>query len=154
MPKTVRTHIVSITELNCSVNANPRFDLFTTDMPEPYRTSSDTAASYEARNAVGKDVTLTLTRRGRVTNIAIEKFMIEDYEVCTVCAHIIANGEFDDGTNARELAISGTLLRHPEGYTGMHLDADPEIGFRTTMCDTCGENLHGDRFKAVRLTEQ
>lgn len=100
-----------------------------------------------------KLITLELTRAGRVRRIHIEPFAQEELSVCVVCAHIIANGKFDDGTNATDLAISRTLLRYREGYTGMSVNGD-EPSFSTTPCDTCGEELHGDRFNVTRLTEQ
>lgn len=59
--------IESYETLNCSVWANPRYRVHTND--GTYITSSDSPASYEIPNNVGKCVKVDLTRAGRITKV-------------------------------------------------------------------------------------
>jgi hypothetical protein len=73
-----------------------------------------------------------------------------ELSVCTVCLHLLANGEFNDGTDAAELAATG--MEPLWGTTARHLVADgTELGFSTWSCDTCGDTDHGDRYRAIAL---
>lgn len=80
----------------------------------------------------------------------MSKFDITDLEVCTVCINLIANGEYNDGTNAAEIASAG--IDRIWGDDAKHLvPGDNEIGFSTRSCETCGDPLHGDRHEAHLL---
>lgn len=95
------------------------------------------------------------------------KFVEYDLSVCTVCAHLIANGEFNDGTDAAEIAQRGMdakwgPLQRDIVSGGPHSDECTDedrnegcdcgdLGFSTSECDTCGDTDHGDRFQATAL---
>jgi hypothetical protein len=67
-----------------------------------------------------------------------------------VCLHLLASGEFNDGTNAAETASAG--MERLWGAAARHLVADgTELGFSTWSCDTCGDTDHGDRYRAIAL---
>jgi hypothetical protein len=73
-----------------------------------------------------------------------------ELSVCVVCLHLLANGEFNDGTDAAENAAIGMILLR--GATARHLVADGEdLGFSTSSCDGCGDTDHGDRYRAIAL---
>ncbi len=67
-----------------------------------------------------------------------------DIEVCTDCAHLIANGELPEDNPDFELL--------PQ-WRNSHLALDcPEQGcesFSWSRCDGCGSSLGGDRHTAV-----
>jgi hypothetical protein len=70
--------------------------------------------------------------------------------VCVVCLHLLANGEFNDGTDAAETADAG--MERLWGDTARHLVADgAELGFSTWSCEGCGDTDHGDRYRAIAL---
>lgn len=74
----------------------------------------------------------------------------DDLSICLVCLHLLANGEYNDGTDAAETAAYGMhnrwgdLARHiiPEGT---------ELGYSAHHCEGCGTTDHGDRYSAVLL---
>lgn len=73
-----------------------------------------------------------------------------ELSVCQVCLHLLANGEYNDGTNAAETAVTG--MYRIWGFNVRHLVADGEdLGFSTSSCDGCGDTHHGDRYRAVAL---
>lgn len=75
------------------------------------------------------------------------KFDITDLEVCVVCLHLLANGEYNDGTDAADIAQSG--IARLWGDDARHLvPGDNELGFSTRPCEACGNPLHGDRHEA------
>lgn len=70
--------------------------------------------------------------------------------VCTVCIHLLANGEYDDGTNAADDCARGQSDLW--GANARHLIANGDaLGFSHFRCDGCGDRLAGDRFRAVVL---
>ena len=74
----------------------------------------------------------------------------EELAVCVVCLHLLANGEYDDGTDAAERAGAGLLRRW--GDLAARIVADgTDLGFRATACEGCGDPAHGDRYRAVLL---
>lgn len=92
-------------------------------------------------------------------------FDITKLSVCTVCIHLLANGEFNDGTDAAEVAGNG--MARIWGNDAIHLvpggghrdnecdgECDGEcdnLGFSWSSCDGCGESLGGDRHAATAL---
>jgi hypothetical protein len=78
------------------------------------------------------------------------KFDQAELAVCMVCLHLLANGEFNDGTDAAESAASG--MARLWGDNARHLVADgTELGFSTRPCESCGDTCHGDRYRAIAL---
>ena len=79
-----------------------------------------------------------------------DRFEHTDLDVCVVCLHLLANGEFNDGTDAAETAGSG--MHRIWGDDTRHLIADgTELGFSTWPCEGCGNTDHGDRYRAIAL---
>lgn len=80
-------------------------------------------------------------------------FEINKIEVCTVCICLIANGEYDDGTDAAEVCWRG--MREMWGDDMRHMSPgsseDGEPGFSTQSCEGCGDWHHGDRHAAYVL---
>ena len=73
-----------------------------------------------------------------------------DLQVCLVCLHLLANGEFDDGTDAADIASAG--MQRVWGEDTAHLIADgTDLGFSTSPCEGCGDIHHGDRYRAIAL---
>jgi hypothetical protein len=73
-----------------------------------------------------------------------------ELSVCVVCLHLLANGEFNDGTDAADTAGAG--MERLWGDNARHLVADgEELGFSTWSCDGCGDTDHGDRYRAIAL---
>lgn len=70
-----------------------------------------------------------------------------DLDVCTVCVHLIANGEFDDGTDAAEKCSARQVKIWGPLAVAMVLGDDDEW-FSYRSCDGCGDQLAGDRFHA------
>jgi hypothetical protein len=84
------------------------------------------------------------------TNTDHDRFERIELAVCIVCLHLLANGEFNDGTDAAENAAIGMILLW--GDNARHLVADgTELGFGTWPCEGCGNTDHGDRYRAVAL---
>ena len=89
-----------------------------------------------------------------------------ELQVCTVCLHLIANGEYHDGTDAAARCGQGLVDRWGElagqivpGWVGS-CDCAPDedcesgcldLGYHTSPCDGCGDSDAGDRFAAVIL---
>lgn len=70
-----------------------------------------------------------------------------ELSVCTVCIHLLANGEYNDGTDAAEVAAAGKVRIW--GDDARHLTPGGEdLGHCTSDCDGCGDSEHGDRFRA------
>jgi hypothetical protein len=81
---------------------------------------------------------------------ASDRFDRIELAVCVVCLHLLANGEFNDGTDAAEIAGSG--MARIWGDNARHLVADgEELGFSTLPCDSCDDTHHGDRYRAIAL---
>jgi hypothetical protein len=74
-----------------------------------------------------------------------------ELEVCEVCVHLIANGEYADGTDAALIASEAMVDRWADKAADIVLGGD-ELGFRLRPCDACGSKLAGDRFTASILT--
>jgi hypothetical protein len=80
----------------------------------------------------------------------MSKFDQTELSVCLVCIHILANGEFNDGTDAAEKCSAKMVAIW--GSDTQHISAgDKDLGFCTSSCDTCGDTYHGDRFQAIAL---
>jgi hypothetical protein len=78
------------------------------------------------------------------------RFVHFELAVCVVCLHLLANGEFNDGTDAAEIAAAG--MHRIWGDIARHLVADgTELGFATWSCEGCGNTDHGDRYRVVAL---
>jgi hypothetical protein len=77
-----------------------------------------------------------------------ERFEITDLSVCIVCVHLIANGEYDDGTDAADVCGEGQQRIWGDDAAHMAL-GDNDFGFSWSPCEGCGESLAGDRFYAV-----
>lgn len=95
-----------------------------------------------------------------------ERFNIHELRVCLVCIHLMANGEFDDGTDAAEKCAAGQVKEWGDNakylVSGSDCDEDCErdmhddthectqfeLGYSSSWCEGCGDTLHGDRFLA------
>jgi hypothetical protein len=87
-------------------------------------------------------------------DLSNERFDITELRVCVVCIHLLANGEYNDGTDVAELAHAGMI--HIWGEDAKHLvpgggDGDGDYGFCTSQCDGCGDTCHGDRYQAYAM---
>lgn len=93
------------------------------------------------------------------------RFDITEISVCTVCIHLLANGEYNDGTDTAEVVsagmerIWGADLRHMVPG-GSHESCEPscdgsgdcfadDLGFSWSSCDGCGDTDGGDRHRAT-----
>lgn len=76
----------------------------------------------------------------------------EEYRlsVCEVCLHLLANGEYNDGTDAAERANDAMIEKWGEDTKHL-IPGSEEFGFSTSECDTCGDDLHGNRHEAIAL---
>lgn len=86
-----------------------------------------------------------------------------ELSVCVVCAHLLANGEYDDGTDAAEQAAKG--MARIWGDDARHLIAGGHVEdcdgsepcgcldgwFSWSDCDGCGSEMGGERHRAVAL---
>jgi hypothetical protein len=80
----------------------------------------------------------------------MSKFDQVELSVCTVCLCLLANGEFNDGTDADEIA--GACMARIWGDNARHLVADGEdLGLSTSPCDACGATHLGARYTAFAL---
>lgn len=71
---------------------------------------------------------------------------VTDLSVCTDCLLIIANDD-DSGIVdpiGHRAAMRAISLVQP----GHLVPGDEDLGFCTTRCDSCGQALHGDRYRA------
>ncbi|GGM45325.1 hypothetical protein GCM10012275_15460 [Longimycelium tulufanense] len=65
--------------------------------------------------------------------------------VCEVCIHLLANGEYVDGTDAADKAGQGMAKR----WQGYHLiPGSDDFGYCMSSCEGCGSSEHGNRFRA------
>lgn len=74
-----------------------------------------------------------------------------EISVCAVCINLIANGEYNDGTDAAEKCAEGQERLWGKTWLvagGGTEEDDGDKGFCTTSCDGCGDTYHGDRFRA------
>jgi hypothetical protein len=79
-----------------------------------------------------------------------KRFDQTELSVCMVCIHLLANGEYNDGTDAAEVAGKG--MDRIWGKDARHLvPGGDELGYSTSSCDGCGDWHHGDRFTATAL---
>ncbi len=79
------------------------------------------------------------------------EIVADDLMVCVVCTHLIANGEYVDGTDAAEIAGKALETRWADAQLVMACGEDCDGEFGTRPCDGCGDELHGDRHPAVAL---
>jgi len=77
-------------------------------------------------------------------------FDITELSVCVVCIHLLANGEYDDGTDAAEVASAGQLAKWGDDVQHLVAGGD-DLGFMKSDCDGCGDHHHGDRFRAYLM---
>lgn len=70
--------------------------------------------------------------------------------VCTVCICLLANGEYDDGTDAAETAEAGVARIWGEDAKHLTYGGD-DLGFSWSSCDGCGDTHGGDRFRASAM---
>jgi hypothetical protein len=78
------------------------------------------------------------------------QFDVTDLSVCTVCIHILANGEYNDSTDAADVCAAG--MTRVWGNDARHLvPGNGDLGFCQSSCDGCGNTDHGDRFEAHAL---
>ena len=71
-----------------------------------------------------------------------------DLDVCTVCIHLIANGEYDDGTDAAEKCSAGQVAKWGDLAVHMVLGDTEDTWFSMRDCEGCGDTDGGDRFHA------
>lgn len=87
-----------------------------------------------------------------------------ELQVCTMCLHLIANGDYDDGTDAAARCAQGLVQRWDDltaqivpglaAPCGCSPDEDCEcanLGYHLSPCDGCGDDEPGDRFAVVIL---
>jgi hypothetical protein len=80
-------------------------------------------------------------------NAGRDQYDFVNLAVCVVCIHLIANGEFNDGTDAAETAVTG--MQRLWGPRARYLLPDgTELGYSTSSCESCGDT-HGDRYRAI-----
>lgn len=73
--------------------------------------------------------------------------------VCEVCIHLLANGEFDDGTDAAEVAGKG--MERSWGPMARHLvPGSEDLGHSRHSCQGCGSIEEGERFRAFAIIPQ
>jgi hypothetical protein len=78
------------------------------------------------------------------------KYDTTELAVCTVCIHLLANGEYDDGEDTAERCAAGQAKVW--GDDVMHLTyGGDELGFSWSSCDGCGDTDGGDRFRASAM---
>lgn len=70
--------------------------------------------------------------------------------VCTVCIHLMANGEYNDGTDAAEICGAGMVRIWGEDARYLTLGGE-ELGFSWCRCEGCGDTDGGDRFRAYMM---
>lgn len=73
-----------------------------------------------------------------------------ELSICLICLHLIANGEYNDGTDIADVTNARMLEKWGDLTMSISLGGD-ELGFCTSECDGCGDTDHGDRFTAVIL---
>jgi hypothetical protein len=80
--------------------------------------------------------------------VAIE---FSEINVCVVCIHLLANGEFNDGTDAAEKCFAGQQRIWGSTHLipgGGSEEDDGDRGFSWSACEGCGDTDGGDRFQA------
>ncbi|MGC2652281.1 MAG: hypothetical protein WA317_01475 [Mycobacterium sp.] len=75
------------------------------------------------------------------------EYEITELDVCTVCIHLIANGEFNDGTDAADVARAGWETTFGDQAQYLTYGGE-ELGFSWSSCDACGNGDGGDRYRA------
>ena len=78
-------------------------------------------------------------------------YMIDDISVCTVCLHLLANGEYGDGTDSAELCAAGQVELWGDDVRNLTLGGE-ELGFSWQACEGCGQGCGGDRYRAHVMT--
>lgn len=78
------------------------------------------------------------------------RYETTEITVCTVCVHLIANGEYDDGTTAAEDCARGQVTTWGDDARHLFLGEGYD-GFAHTPCEGCGDTLAGHRFPAVAM---
>lgn len=85
------------------------------------------------------------------SNEARNDYVNDDLSVCVVCLHLLANGEYNDGTTAAETAAAG-MVKLWGNNALLLIPVGTDLGYRTTACESCGNTDHGDRYRAVLFT--
>lgn len=71
----------------------------------------------------------------------------DDLDLCVVCTHLVANGEYVDGTDAADECSRAQVEKW--GRLAVHMVlTDGEDEYSTLACDGCGDTDHGYRHKA------
>jgi hypothetical protein len=78
------------------------------------------------------------------------KYDVTDLEVCVVCINLLCIGEYDDGTDAAEVAREG--MSRIWGDDAYLVPGGEDLGFSALPCDTCGDDHHGERYSAAVLS--
>lgn len=78
------------------------------------------------------------------------KFEITEIKVCVVCIHLMANGEFVDGTDAADNCQRGQIRVWGEDAKYLTPGSE-ELGFYSSSCEGCGDDYHGDRHQAYMM---
>lgn len=73
-----------------------------------------------------------------------------ELSVCDVCINLIANGEYNDGTDAAKKAGAGIESKWGDQARHFVLGGE-DFGHCMSDCDACGQTDHGDRYSAVAL---
>lgn len=77
-----------------------------------------------------------------------DKTVALDLSVCLVCIHLLANGEYNDGTDAAEVCAAGMARLWGAGGVWHLVPGSEEFGYSVGSCEGCGDTMHGDRFEA------
>lgn len=72
--------------------------------------------------------------------------VVAELSVCETCLLMLANSDGPDGHAVK-------MVEHYGDDVLKVVAAGDELGFCQSPCDTCGEELHGDRFVAVEMSE-
>ncbi len=78
------------------------------------------------------------------------KFDTTELDVCMVCLHLLANGEYNDGEDTAEVCAAGQEKIWGEDLRYMTLGGE-ELGFSWSSCDGCGDTHGGDRYRASMM---
>ena len=77
----------------------------------------------------------------------LKRFDITDIDVCEVCIHLIANGEYNDGEDTAERCAAGQGRTWGANVRHLTYGGD-DLGYSQYRCEGCGNSDHGNRFRA------
>lgn len=81
------------------------------------------------------------------------RYETTELNVCEVCIHLLANGEYNDGENTAEQCSEGQLRIWGDDVRHLVPGGDG-LGFSWSSCDGCGDTDGGDRFRAFVMVPQ